>query len=102
MTNKTATYGAKQELILKNLTNIALKLPMLEDRVLTFMRKEIGTEPSARPAKSGSSLVKPNNIFEAIELKSDEIRYAIDQLSLVIGMLENSINPTSTVNSNDR
>lgn len=78
---------------MQNLTDLALRLPGLEERLTSFMTIELGvtTEPIQR--EKVELRPAPTNVFVAIDYKVDDMRRAIESMARNISILENSINP---------
>jgi hypothetical protein len=89
----TQTYGKRQELIIKNLTDLSMRLPLLDERIANFMSRDLGMTMLTTMNEKQPIQPMPENVFEAIDQKMDLIKVAIENLSKRIGLLESSINP---------
>jgi hypothetical protein len=97
MDNQKKMYGTKQDLILKNLYDLIVRISTIEERIKDFQKTEIGT-PLLPPTlvKSQTTQEHPENVFSAIETVTDNLRSSIDHLLSTVVELENSINPRNT------
>jgi len=90
-------YGARQELIISNMSQTAQDILDLSNRIATFQERELGVKrlPLGGNEKE-KSITHPKSetdVFSAIEIFSDGIKYSLDLLEQTVSQLENSINP---------
>ena len=89
------TYGNRQELIIKNLTSITQAIPLMDEKIMGFQRRELGMDLPYVMGEKPQSQGPPTNVFDAIDQEVDKLRLAMNKLANRVDQMVNSINPTA-------